>query len=315
MGELRGAMSVMEPNVISDTTDTVEAKRVRTAPEWTSSKDCPCSSREAVAAAVVGSKVYLFGGLNHDKGYLADVHMYHTGNNEWKAPSIEGAAPRARDKHTAVPLGDKLVVFGGFGMVPQPEDDKDDAAEGMGALFFSWHNDTHLLHTAGETCRWELLNTTGTLTGPSAPSARAALSAVGMGDTELVIFGGKAKAGRMNDVWKFDINSCVWAEIDCTSAPSGRSFQSSCAFEGKVYVFGGVNRASKHLNDVHVLDLESRNWREVECVSAPTERGNVGSALVGSKMHIFCGSAGLDTATNMCSDFFKDMSCLDLSRC
>ena len=47
-------------------------------------------------------------------------------------------------------MGDKMVVFGGFGMVPQPEDDKDDAAEGIaGAFFFSWHNDTHILHTAG----------------------------------------------------------------------------------------------------------------------------------------------------------------------
>ena len=45
--------------------------------------------------------------------------------------------------------GDKLIVFGGFGMVPKPEDDQNNDAEGMGALFFSWHNDTHILHTAG----------------------------------------------------------------------------------------------------------------------------------------------------------------------
>ena len=47
------------------------------------------------------------------------------------------------------------MVFGGFGMVPQPEDGENDAAEGMGALFFSWHNDTHILHTAGVSVGWE----------------------------------------------------------------------------------------------------------------------------------------------------------------
>jgi len=366
-------LAAMEPNVLNEPNDTAETKRVKTAPEWSALPDAPCSSREAMAAAVVGTKVYLFGGLtrdalglevsndlicydtekgnwlkqsvsgeaplgrtghtmtgvgnkcvvfgglNHDKGYLADTHVYQTEGNEWQQPTIDGTAPRARDKHAAVAMGDKMVVFGGFGMVPQPEDDKDDAAEGIaGAFFFSWHNDTHILHTAGESMRWELLNTTGTLTGPSAPTARAALTAVNMGDKELVIFGGKAKSGRTNDVWKLDVEGCMWTKIDSnrigSGAPASRSFQSGAAFEGKLYIFGGVNTANQHLNDLHVLDMEACSWREIGCTSSPKARGNMGAALIGSKMHVFCGSAGWDPDTNMSTEFFQDASCLDLSR-
>ena len=43
----------------------------------------------------VGNTCVVFGGLNHDKGYLADTHVYQTEGNEWQQPTIDGTAPRA----------------------------------------------------------------------------------------------------------------------------------------------------------------------------------------------------------------------------
>ena len=50
-------LAAMEPNVLNEPNDTAETKRVKTAPEWSALPDAPCSSREAMAAAVVGTKV------------------------------------------------------------------------------------------------------------------------------------------------------------------------------------------------------------------------------------------------------------------
>lgn len=69
--------------------------------------------RHRHAAAVVGSKIYVFGGLNNDIIYsslvVLDTQILH-----WKEISGHGELPCARHSHSMVAFGSQLFIFGGY---------------------------------------------------------------------------------------------------------------------------------------------------------------------------------------------------------
>ncbi|KAJ4703910.1 tRNA wybutosine-synthesizing protein 2/3/4 [Melia azedarach] len=69
--------------------------------------------RHRHAAAVVGSKIYVFGGLNNDT-ISSSLHELDTDTQQWKELSINGEWPWARHSHTMVAYGSRLYMFGGY---------------------------------------------------------------------------------------------------------------------------------------------------------------------------------------------------------
>merc|ERR1711934_740330 len=102
----------MDPNVES------LPKRAKTLTGWSAPKDCPCTAREAVAAAIVGPSVYLFGGLttNEATGFevVSDIFRYDTENGTMTCEATTGEAPLARTGHTFTGVGELCVLFGGL---------------------------------------------------------------------------------------------------------------------------------------------------------------------------------------------------------
>lgn len=69
--------------------------------------------RHRHAAAVVGSKIYVFGGLNNDK-ITSSLHVLDTDNLQWKELFVSGEHPCARHSHSMVACGSQLYIFGGY---------------------------------------------------------------------------------------------------------------------------------------------------------------------------------------------------------
>ncbi|KAH9608479.1 hypothetical protein KSS87_000681 [Heliosperma pusillum] len=69
--------------------------------------------RHRHAAAVVGSKVYLFGGLNESILY-SSLLMLDVGTMLWTDVHVSGEQPSARHSHSLVAHGQKLYLFGGY---------------------------------------------------------------------------------------------------------------------------------------------------------------------------------------------------------
>ncbi|KAF5729052.1 Met-10+ like family protein / kelch repeat-containing protein putative isoform 1 [Tripterygium wilfordii] len=68
--------------------------------------------RHRHAAAVVGSNIYVHGGLNNDTIY-SSLYVLNTENMKWKELSVGGEQPCARHSHSMVAYGSKLFIFGG----------------------------------------------------------------------------------------------------------------------------------------------------------------------------------------------------------
>lgn len=74
----------------------------------------PCP-RRGHSACVIGSKMFVFGGLYGVTRYLNDLHVYNGDNNEWNQPSLIGKTkPLPRAWHTANVIGEsQILIFGG----------------------------------------------------------------------------------------------------------------------------------------------------------------------------------------------------------
>ncbi|KAJ3359308.1 hypothetical protein HDU91_004962 [Kappamyces sp. JEL0680] len=68
---------------------------------------------------MVGSSMYLFGGLAHDTA-LDDLWVFDTNTHKWSLVEVAGLKPTARCAHTCSRLGSKLVVVGGMAPNPSP---------------------------------------------------------------------------------------------------------------------------------------------------------------------------------------------------
>ncbi|KAM1108590.1 hypothetical protein ACFX2B_005165 [Malus domestica] len=69
--------------------------------------------RHRHAAAVIGSKIYVFGGLNNDT-ISSSLHVLDTDNLQWKELIVSGEHPCARHSHSMVAYRSQLYIFGGY---------------------------------------------------------------------------------------------------------------------------------------------------------------------------------------------------------
>lgn len=100
------------PNCILDTVSVLDLKTLEwTLPEVGGAKFPP---RHRHAAAAVGSKMYVHGGLNGTE-ILGDLFVLDTTSWTWSVVCCGGKPPSARFSHSLVGVGRKLYLFGGRG--------------------------------------------------------------------------------------------------------------------------------------------------------------------------------------------------------
>lgn len=113
---------------------------------------------------------------------------------------------------------------------------------------------------------WKLVSS------PNSPPPRSAHQAISWKNS-LFVFGGEftspnqEKFHHYRDIWKFDLSTNAWEQLQLKGGPSPRSGHRMILCKHKLLVFGGfydTMREVRYYNDLHVLDLDDYKWQEVK---------------------------------------------------
>jgi N-acetylneuraminic acid mutarotase len=216
--------------------DTEHASAGTTSNTWTSGAPDP-SRRHGSAAAAVGSKIYVIGGIYHST-VLSKNNIYDVSTNTW---STGAPMPTARGGVTAAAVNGVVYVIGGF---------------------LTGNTPTNLVQAYNP-----VSNTWATM-APEPVSAFQQDATVFNG--EIYVVGGY-NGTRLTDVFAYDPSTNVWA-----TAPSLRLARQS-AFVGAIgsnlVVAGGFTNANVATAETEKLAVGSMVWRTKHSMPQATTSG------------------------------------------
>jgi hypothetical protein len=179
----------------------------------------------------------------------------------WTPTSLTNA-PSARQDHTAVWTGSRMIVWGGAGP----------GMTATGALYDPVADN------------W---TPTSTL---NAPSGRCEHTAVWTG-SRMVVWGGRDSSNYLNTGAAYDPVTDTWTPTSLANAPAVRSWHTAVWTGSKMIVWGGY-QGSNYYNTGAVYDPASDTWTPMSTVNAPYARGKLGAVWTGSRMIVW-GGAGV----------------------
>lgn len=128
------------------------------------------------------------------------------------------------------------------------------------------------------------------------PQARSGHSAVNIGKSKLVVFGGLVDKRFLADTTVFDIENSLWFRPDCTGSalegqvgPSPRAFHIAIAIDCHMFIFGGRS-SGKRLGDFWVLDTDIWQWSELTSFGdLPSPRDFAAASAIGNRKIVMYG--------------------------
>ncbi|KAG7643314.1 Kelch-type beta propeller [Arabidopsis suecica] len=137
------------------------------------------------------------------------------------------------------------------------------------------------------------------------PQARSGHTAVNVGKSMVVVFGGLVDKKFLSDIIVYDIENKLWFEPECTGSesegqvgPTPRAFHVAITIDCHMFIFGGRS-GGKRLGDFWVLDtgtymltFAADIWQWSELTSfgdLPTPRDFAAAAAIGSQKIVLCG--------------------------
>ncbi|HUT89381.1 MAG TPA: kelch repeat-containing protein [Thermoguttaceae bacterium] len=215
---------------------------------------------------------FIFGGAQAALGAcLSDLYRYSIPDNRWErvSPSSELIPPRCG--HSAVPIGGKVLFFGG-------------TSKGWESL----DNDLYVYDQQGR--EFALVEES---TGPI-PEPRFVHAACADEEGRMWIFGGLTYDHRdLGDLCCYCPQENQWQRIEDSKGDApGTRYGSRLAYHGgSLYLFGGTRTGSGRLGDFYRFDLEDQTWRRLPGGSenAPTPRYAHSLLRAGDSLYLFGG--------------------------
>ncbi|PUZ45690.1 hypothetical protein GQ55_8G245200 [Panicum hallii var. hallii] len=227
------------------------------------------------AAAVVGSKMVVFGG---DSGHrlLDDTKILSLDKLTWDSvspkvrPSSNGRSLKLTPckGHCLVPWGKNVILVGGKSEPPYEK-----------ISVWTFNTETEL---------WSHMEAKGDI-----PVSRSGHTVIRAGPV-LILFGGEdAKGKKLHDLHMFDLKSSTWLPLNYKGAgPSPRSNHVAALYDDRILLIFGGQSKSKTLNDIHALDFETMVWSRVKTHGHhPSPRAGCCGALCGTKWYITGGGS------------------------
>jgi len=198
--------------------------------------------------------------------------------------SLGGYAPEARDLHSAIWTGSKMVVWGGRSWTGTPPYYVYPATGGLYDL---------------ATDSWTMASATHALQG------RVAHTAIWTG-SQMVIWGGANKDGLALTGGVYDLAKDSWTVVSTVNAPVAR-YQHVAVWTGsKMIVSGGLVESTYATKTGGLYDPATDTWSQM--ADAPEECEEQAAVWTGSQMLVFggfnnvpgayCGSYAYDPALN-----------------
>ncbi|ERN13146.1 tip elongation aberrant protein 1 [Amborella trichopoda] len=132
--------------------------------------------------------------------------------------------------------------------------------------------------------------------GGSLPQARSGHTAVNVGKSMIVVFGGFAEKKFINDISVYDTENKLWFRPECTGnesngqvGPSPRAFHVAVAIDCNMFIFGGRS-GNKRLGDFWMLDTDIWQWSELATYGdLPSARDFSAAAAIGNRKIVLYG--------------------------
>lgn len=288
---------------------------------WTSTSSNALSPRRFHTAVWTGTKMIIWGGGDTGGGpRFQDGAVYDPVTDTWTPTSVNAQTPVARELHTAVWTGTKMIVWGGqangnvyqsTGGVYDPSDDSWTPTAAVPALagrinHTAIWNGTYMVVWGGIDLASNRFNDGGRYRPPpqndwqavsttNAPSARDLQTAVWTGTT-MIIWGGRP---NKNDGGRYDPNNDLWnaAVMSTTGAPAAR-FQHTAVTTGEsMIIFGGTTGAGAE-NTGGIYDAAANSWTAIPATGLPRARKQHTAVMTPGGMVVWGGANELGAAEN-----------------
>ncbi|XP_059662863.1 nitrile-specifier protein 5-like [Cornus florida] len=224
-------------------------------------------ARSSHAVALVGQKAYVFGGEFTPRVPVDNnIYMFDLNDLTWYVADATGDIPPPRVGVTMASVGGTIYVFGG----------RDATHKELNELY-SFDTSTN---------KWALISS-----GDTGPPHRSYHS-VTADDRRVYVFGGCGVAGRLNDLWAYDVIDQMWVKFPVAGENcKGRGGPGLAVAQGKIWVVYGFSGVE--LDDVHFFDPVEEKWVEVETTGEkPTPRSVF--STVGIEKYIFVYGGEVD---------------------
>ncbi|WOL03473.1 rab9 effector protein with kelch motifs isoform X4 [Canna indica] len=132
--------------------------------------------------------------------------------------------------------------------------------------------------------------------GGNPPIARSGHTAVNVGKSKVVVFGGFADRRFLDDIAVYDIENKLWFTPECTGngsdgqvGPTPRAFHVAVAIDCNMFIFGGRS-GSKRMGDFWMLDTDIWQWSELTSFGdLPSPREFAASSAIGNRKIVMYG--------------------------
>lgn len=238
-------------------------------------------ARSSHAIAIAGQKAYIFGGeLTPRVPVDNDLHVFGLEDHSWSVAAATGDVPPPRVGVTMAAVGGIIYVFGG----------RDDTHKEL--------NELYSFDTASN--RWTLLSS-----GETGPPHRSYHSMT-TDDRRVYVFGGCGVAGRLNDLWAYDVKDREWVQFPAPGDEcKGRGGPGLAVTGEKIWVVYGFS--GEELDDVHCFDRMSNQWAEVETRGEkPTPRSVFSMIAVGKDIIMYGGEVDPSDQGHLGAGKFSD---------
>ncbi|XP_031268720.1 protein GLUTELIN PRECURSOR ACCUMULATION 3 isoform X3 [Pistacia vera] len=132
--------------------------------------------------------------------------------------------------------------------------------------------------------------------GGTLPQPRSGHTAVNIGKSKVVVFGGLVDKKFLSDIAVYDIDNKLWFQPECTGngsdgqvGPSPRAFHIAIAIDCHMFIFGG-RCGNKRLGDFWVLDTDIWQWSELTSFGdLPSPRDFAAASAIGNRKIVMYG--------------------------
>lgn len=232
---------------------------------WTVGAAAPRILSETAAAAI-GTRVYIAGGMDADWNALNQLSIFDTASASWHTGA---PLPLAVNHVNAAAVNEGLYLIGGYDNISKMVNATPDIAAG-------WRYDP-------QADTWTPI---ADMPAPRAASAMVAL------DGKLFVVGGTGAGARA--VWVYDPETNSWDTSRRGLMPTPREHTAAVALDGKIYVVGGrwnnVPTAA-----VEVYDPAADRWTEL--ADMPTPRSSLALAALNDRIY----AAGGEDLNSTCT--------------
>ncbi|CAL4928258.1 unnamed protein product [Urochloa decumbens] len=128
------------------------------------------------------------------------------------------------------------------------------------------------------------------------PTPRSGHTAVSIGKSKVVVFGGFADKRFLSDVSVYDVDNKLWYTPECTvngsdgqAGPSPRAFHVAIVIDCNMFIFGGRS-GGKRLGDFWMLDTDLWQWSEMTGFGdLPSPREFAAASAIGNRKIVMYG--------------------------